>query len=176
MATIVQLVLIGILAYCGVSLRTQFDKTRSGIRIERDRAAMTQQVVTSVTGIDVSGKLRAAPAQGPTRFVVAGLRASSADEDLRVWTSVAELLKTDPAIHIIGYCDERGCADKALAMSPSLPLTVMRCAEAANGQALLRADAQGESLVLDRDMKTIKRIAWRSPRKAPAEIVREVRQ
>jgi hypothetical protein len=174
---LVQLALIGVLAVCAMSLGKQLDATRSGITIERSRAAINERVrLTSIAGVDVRGTVRETLPEQAKRFVVPGFRSSTIDQDISLWTAVAALLADEPDIHIIAYCDDARCAEAASKLPPSPRFTVIRYGEPSNSQAVLYADGRGDCFVLSPEMKTLRRIAWRTPGRVAEDIAREVRQ
>lgn len=174
---VAQLVLIGILTACAISLRKQFDATRSGIRIERTRAAITKRVgPTSIAGVDIDGTIRDVLPDRAKRFVVAGFRSSTIDRDVALWTAVAESLTEEPAVHVIAYCDDAVCADKARKAPRSPRVTVLRYGEPSNVQALLYADDRGDALVLSPQMEVLEKIPWRTPYRRAEDIVQDVRK
>jgi hypothetical protein len=176
-AVVVQVALIGMLAVCATSLRKQLDATRSGIAIERSRAGITERVrLTSIAGVDIHGDVRETGPEGAKRIVVTGFRAATVDRDISFWTAVAALLADEPDIHIVAYCEDARCANAAREMRPSWRFTVMRYGEASNTQALLYVDGRGDGFVLGPEMKTIRRIAWRTPGTLAEDIAWEVRQ
>jgi hypothetical protein len=177
MGSLAQLLLIGVLAACAMSLWTQLAATWSGIAVERSRAVTTERLeLASIAGIDVHGTIRDALPDRARRLVITGFRSSTFDQDIRLWTTVVSLLADEPDIHVIAYCDDAPCANAARARSSVPRFTVMRYGEASSSQAVLYADGRGECLVLSPDMKTLRRVTWRAPGTLAEDIAREVRQ
>lgn len=176
MEVVIEIALAGALAACAVPLSKEIGAVRSQADFERTIAAKNQQIILRSTGgIDVSGRLvyEVLP-QNAKRFVIFGLRHSTLQEDVRLWSAAVALLATEPDVHVIGYCDGAACAESVTNANQSLDFTIIAYGEAAAVQAVLNADAQGNLLVSDGRMMPLRQIRWRIPGQVAANIVKEV--
>lgn len=162
----IELALVVALAVCGVRLSAELEFVRRRARVELALAGDNQLLVLrSASGIDVSGKfISAALPTRVERLAVFGLRRSSLGDDLRVWGAVQAQLGKAGTVHFVGFCDGTDCAESVRRLRRGLvPFPVLAYGEATAVQAVVNADAYGRMLLLDRKMRLLRQIEWRTP-------------
>jgi hypothetical protein len=168
--------LIAVLAISALRLRPELERTWRGVDVERAYLARDRRLsLSSLAGIDPSGQrvLDVLP-KDVRRWVVVGLRTATLHDDVRYWSAVAAALPPDARIRLVGYCDSSDCR-QALSQDGEKPsFQVLVYAEAVPSQAVASADAAGQYVLLDKDLRRLRRTTWRSPRPQPSETAVEI--
>jgi hypothetical protein len=173
--TFATLVLVGALGAGTLPLIGGLRSLKREVSAEHAYADVRQAqfVPTSTSGVDVWGQLRyeRLPANAK-RFVLFGLRHATLREDLRFWEEISSRLAAESSVHLVAYCDGGACA-RAVARQ-KVAFAVMQYGEAVTVQAVLNADATGQSILADGSMRPLRPVSWRASKGVVEEIVKEV--
>jgi hypothetical protein len=161
---------------CATALINDLQSLGSAIDSERRLAEKNDDMlVTFASGVDVWGRIASEELpSGVTRVAVFVLRSSTIQDDIETWSRVAESLTAEHAVQVVGYCDSMRCAEFVRRSSPPPPFAVIEYGQAGSAQAVVNADAKGEFALLDGRAIELRRIQWRRPALAAADIVKEV--
>lgn len=168
--------MIAALAVSAMHLRPELARTWRGVETERAYLLRDSRLsLSSLAGIDPNGQrvLDVLP-KDVRRWVVVGLRTATLRDDVEYWTAVATALPSDGQIRLVGYCDSSDCRQVLSQEADKPPFQVLVYGEAVPSQAVANADAAGQYVLLDMDLKRLRRTSWRSPRPQPSETVAEV--
>jgi hypothetical protein len=176
--TVVGFALIGILGFGGCVLAKKVTALSVKPKMAEAIEDTSQRLpFRSEAGIDLSGRtVFPLPPPGVRHTVVFMLRGASVQTDLAFWRKVESLLPKNAAIRLVGYCDGDVCVNavRGEAVAPDFP--VIAYGEITGSQALLNADAQGNSFLLSEEWFQPKRISWRAPVSTPQAVVQEAIQ
>lgn len=168
--------MLAALAISAMHLRPELARTWRGVEIERAYLVRDRRLsLSSLGGIDPNGQRVLDVLQKDVRrWVVFGLRTATLPDDVSYWTAVVTALPSNAQIRVVGYCDSSACR-QVLNQQPDKPrFQVLVYGEAVPSQAVATADAAGEYVLLDKDLKRLRRVSWRSPRPQPSQTAAEV--
>jgi len=168
------IILVALLGFYSIRLAWSIHSIRQWSQAARSADRSSDLVFQSEAGISVWGDpVYPVSAKQAQRTIVFLLHGDKIGSDLAFWHRVKLLVPSDAGLRLVGYCDGIVCADAVRHEANRSDFPVIAYGEVISSQALINADAKGNSILRSEQWLHSKNIKWHTPMSTPSIVVQE---